>query len=250
MKKPLAILLLLSSFILGQNTKIDSLKARVESLEQEKQTIDEAVESIKTEIKALELEEAKKNLGFLMDEGIVVTTTVKHATFYVGDDLPPSERISLGIGKQLTVYPVAELMDLGYCYRAIYGGKTGWIYYRFFNEKSFPELKPIINEMSEKLETIKKKAKKNRAERLKTVAGERRANILKKYGMKTGTLILENKIEVGMTKQMVIAALGNPIDKNITTNRFGVNEQWVYKRGKYEYVYIDDGIVSSFQTKY
>ena len=232
MKKPLAILLLLSSFILGQNTKIDSLKARVESLEQEKQTIDDAVESIKTEIKALELEEAKKNLGFLMDEGIVVTTTVKHATFYVGDDLPPSERISLGIGKQLTVYPVAELMDLGYCYRAIYGGKTGWIYYRFFNEKSFPELKPIINEMSEKLETIKKKAKKNRAERLKTVAGERRANILKKYGMKTGTLILENKIEVGMTKQMVIAALGNPIDKNITTNRFGVNEQWVYRGGK------------------
>jgi endonuclease III-like uncharacterized protein len=64
MKKPLAILLLLSSFILGQNTKIDSLKARVESLEQEKQTIDEAVESIKTEIKALELEEAKKNLAF------------------------------------------------------------------------------------------------------------------------------------------------------------------------------------------
>jgi hypothetical protein len=250
MKKPLAILLLLSSFILGQNTKIDSLKARVESLEQEKQTIDEAVESIKTEIKALELEEAKKNLGFLMDEGIVVTTTVKHATFYVGDDLPPSERISLGIGKQLTVYPVAELMDLGYCYRAIYGGKTGWIYYRFFNEKSFPELKPIINEMSEKLETIKKKAKKNRAERLKTVAGERRANILKKYGMKTGTLILENKIEVGMTKQMVIAALGNPIDKNITTNRFGVNEQWVYRGERYEYVYIDDGIVSSFQTKY
>ena len=250
MKKPLAILLLLSSFILGQNTKIDSLKARVESLEKEKQKIDEVVETIKTEIKVLELEEAKKNLGFLMDEGIVVTTTVKHATFYVGDDLPPSERISLGIGKQLTVYPVAELMDLGYCYRAIYGGKTGWIYYRFFNEKSFPELKPIINEMSEKLETIKKKAKKNRAERLKTVAGERRANILKKYGMKTGTLILENKIEVGMTKQMVIAALGNPIDKNITTNRFGVNEQWVYRGGRYEYVYIDDGIVSSFQTKY
>ena len=116
MKKPLAILLLLSSFIFGQNTKIDSLKARVEFLEQEKRKMDEAVESIKTEIKALELEEARKNLGFLMDEGIVVTTTVKHATFYVGNDLPPSERISLGIGKQLTVYPVAELMEPGYCY--------------------------------------------------------------------------------------------------------------------------------------
>ena len=250
MKKPLAIRLLLSSFILGQNTKIDSLKARVESLEQEKQTIDDAVESIKTEIKALELEEAKKNLGFLMDEGIVVTTTVKHATFYVGDDLPPSERISLGIGKQLTVYPVAELMDPGYCYRAIYGGKTGWIYYRFFNEKSFPELKPIINAMSEKLETIETKTKKNRTDRMKIVAERKRARIFERYGEQAGSLILRKAIEIGMTKQMVIAALGNPADKNITTNRFGVNEQWVYRGGRYEYVYIDDGIVSSFQTKY
>ena len=250
MKNPLAILLLLSSFIFGQNTKIDSLKAKVESLEQEKQKIDETVESIKTEIKVLEREEVKKNLGSLMEEGIVVTTTPDFATFYIGDDLSSFERLSLGKGKKVTIYPVAELFSPGYCYKAMYENTIGWLYYRFFNEKDFPELKPIIIEMNEQLEAKKKKEKKNRAERLKTVAGERRANILKKYGMKTGTLILDNKIEVGMTKQMVVDALGSPDDKNITTNRYGVNEQWVYRGERYEYVYIDDGIVSSFQTKY
>ena len=143
MKKPLAILLLLSSFIFGQNTKIDSLKARVKSLEQEKQTIDDAVESIKTEIKALELEEAKKNLGSLMEEGIVVTTTKVYASFYEGDDPSKSKRIKLGKGKKVTIYPSAQLYEMGYCYRAIYEDKIGWIYNLFFDEKAFPELQPV-----------------------------------------------------------------------------------------------------------
>ena len=251
MKKHFAILLLLSSFIFGQNTKIDSLKARLESLEKEKQKIDEAVESIKTEIKTLELEEVKKNLGSLMEEGIVITTTVAYAKFYVGDDLSDlEERISLGKGKKVTIYPVAELFAPGYCYKAMYGDKIGWIYYRFFNEKSFPELEPIIIEMSEKLKEKKKNEKKTSADRKQSAAERKRARIIRQYGEKVGSLILENQIAIGMTKEMVTAALGFPADKNITTNRFGVNEQWVYRGGRYEYVYIDDGIVSSFQTKY
>ena len=107
MKKPLAILLLLSSFIFGQNTKIDSLKSRVESLEKEKQNIDVAVERIKAEIQSLELEEKKKNLVSLIQDSVSVTvkTTKAYTIFYLGDSFSRKNGLEIGINEEVTIFP-------------------------------------------------------------------------------------------------------------------------------------------------
>lgn len=49
---------------------------------------------------------------------------------------------------------------------------------------------------------------------------------------------------IGMTKDEVLnGAWGSPKDKNVTQNRYGTYEQWVYGGGKY--IYFTNGIVTS-----
>ena len=57
--------------------------------------------------------------------------------------------------------------------------------------------------------------------------------------------ISEGKIYIGMTKGQVTASWGAPEDKNISVGSWGTHEQWTYGS---QYVYIEDGILTSWQT--
>jgi hypothetical protein len=50
---------------------------------------------------------------------------------------------------------------------------------------------------------------------------------------------------VGMTADMLRASLGRPEQVNTTQTAGSTHEQWVYGS---DYIYVDDGIVSSYQT--
>lgn len=56
------------------------------------------------------------------------------------------------------------------------------------------------------------------------------------------------EVKVGMTRQDVIdlTEWGRPIKINKTENIYGVSEQWVYPN--YQYLYFDDGILTSIST--
>ncbi len=63
-------------------------------------------------------------------------------------------------------------------------------------------------------------------------------------------------ISRGMPRDLVIESWGNPDKINKSTGRFGVHEQWVYLHGgnymhipKRDYVYIDNGVVTGWQTE-
>ncbi|MEX0686784.1 MAG: hypothetical protein WD267_10195 [Balneolales bacterium] len=60
--------------------------------------------------------------------------------------------------------------------------------------------------------------------------------------------ILSGSIRIGMTKEMVRAAMGSPSDINRTVTASRISEQWVYgtTRNRF-YVYIENGIMTSFQ---
>jgi len=62
--------------------------------------------------------------------------------------------------------------------------------------------------------------------------------------------VLEKRVVIGMTAAQVQEAWGQPTNVNRSVSAGGTNEQWVYPRGaaKTNYVYLDDGIVRSFQT--
>jgi hypothetical protein len=58
--------------------------------------------------------------------------------------------------------------------------------------------------------------------------------------------ILTKKIFVGMTAEQARMSWGKPQTNNKTVTAAHVHEQWVYGSG--QYLYIDDGILTSFQT--
>ena len=73
--------------------------------------------------------------------------------------------------------------------------------------------------------------------------------MLDKWGEDLGRKILDGIIEIGYTDMMVEEALGHPDSINRTEYSFFVREQWVYNKGKYQYIYLEDGVVTSIQTK-
>lgn len=62
--------------------------------------------------------------------------------------------------------------------------------------------------------------------------------------------ISEKRVLVGMTAAQAQAAWGSPTSINRTVTAGSTHEQWVYRRGKMttNYVYLDDGVVRSFQV--
>jgi len=61
--------------------------------------------------------------------------------------------------------------------------------------------------------------------------------------------IRSGQVKLGMSKGMVTASIGFPIDVNRTVGTFGVHEQWVYgENPRYrKYIYFENGIVTSWQ---
>ena len=66
-----------------------------------------------------------------------------------------------------------------------------------------------------------------------------------KYGNKYGPLVEQNKIQIGMTKEMVEDSWGKPNDINRTVGSWGVHEQWIYDSGRY--LYFENGKLTSWQ---
>jgi len=77
----------------------------------------------------------------------------------------------------------------------------------------------------------------------------RKIRLVKKYGQRHGLRISNKEIWIGMSEEMLLDSWGRPSNKNITQSAFGKSEQWIYNRGQFrsDYVYLNDGIVSTIQ---
>lgn len=58
------------------------------------------------------------------------------------------------------------------------------------------------------------------------------------------------EVFVGMPASAAVQAWGQPTRVNTTHSRRGSSEQWVYRRGRSgtQYIYVEDGVVTSVQT--
>jgi len=227
------ILLVVFTNILHAQTnfdvKIDSLKNEIKNRNQE-------IEAIKEEINKLKIEKNKKRNSEVLTGGKVVEVTSSRAKLSIGEKLElSSEKIDLPKGAKITVYPIVAKYSLGYSYRAEYQGTMGWIYKSHFEEFS-SGMKRLAKDDIEKLtyDKIQKELMyKNKS--------------IEKFPVKYRDAISNNRIKVGMTREMVIASIGHPADENKTTTVYGTSIQMIYNRGKYKYVYLDNGIVDAFQ---
>jgi hypothetical protein len=68
----------------------------------------------------------------------------------------------------------------------------------------------------------------------------------KGWSARATTAVLAHTIFIGMTAEQALASWGKPSTNNKTVTASHVHEQWVYGSG--QYLYIDNGVLTSFQT--
>lgn len=81
---------------------------------------------------------------------------------------------------------------------------------------------------------LKEKEEREEQEQ-QAIFAQEKARLIKKYGKRNTQLILDEKVEIGFTKQMCIEVWGEPQDINRTITRNRVHEQRVYGIGCYLY---------------
>jgi len=71
----------------------------------------------------------------------------------------------------------------------------------------------------------------------------------KGYSDSTINNILNGTVRIGMTEEQVIYSWGRPDDINRSVGSWGVDEQWIYRRGdiKSQYLYFENGKLTSWQ---
>jgi len=67
------------------------------------------------------------------------------------------------------------------------------------------------------------------------------------FGEEIAKKVNDKQVWIGMTKEMLLASKGEPKDKNISTGSWGKHEQWIYPS---RYIYIEDGVITSFQSSF
>ncbi|MHB9140752.1 MAG: hypothetical protein ACYC25_02630 [Paludibacter sp.] len=130
--------------------------------------------------------------------------------------------------------------------------ETGTIYFDEFTEDTIKQSLnylsvPFIEYVS--LMNLEKYSSRKVYSGYKNSVNRKAHELFKKYSWtKEDCLSIAGRgINIGMNKNMVIAAWGKPYHINTTTNVYGVHEQWVYGKYSSSYVYFDDGIVTTIQ---
>lgn len=77
---------------------------------------------------------------------------------------------------------------------------------------------------------------------------ERFRNLAKKYGKQNAKTIIEERVRIGWSKEMCREAWGKPDDINRTIGSWGTHEQWVYGKINCNYLYFENGILTSIQN--
>lgn len=88
----------------------------------------------------------------------------------------------------------------------------------------------------EKRRLIERKRKLNKQKEYKQI-------LINKYGENNADFIMQGRIQMGFTKEMVRAAWGRPYDISTITNALGTVEMWMYGIGD-SYVYFQNGKVT------
>lgn len=113
-------------------------------------------------------------------------------------------------------------------------------YENFLTMEEFHKYQAMQNQLTA---AAKAKAAKAAAESAKR-AKEHREYIMTKYGETYGSLILQGRVVIGMTKDQCIESWGHPSRINRTTTALIVYEQWVYGN---RYLYFENGKLVTIQ---
>ncbi len=213
------------------NIKLEKLQKQRASIIKSLNEVDMKIQDLGDEIKTIK--QAKNPLSFPYLETVSKT--------YLRDE--PSI-----FGKKIATIPKGTRLKVigfkGTMWEVEYGEMHGYVI-KLDVEKD--EIEEVFKAKEKLLDAqIQNFNDKKRKEQFKKAQENRKIRLVEKYGSLTGKTIIDSKISIGMTKEMVIDSWGKPSDINTTITEYGVHEQWVYGSGSY--VYFEDGIVTTIQN--
>lgn len=280
MKRLWVILFVLPLF--GQNhfqVKLDSLKQLKNNALLEKGKLGKYLIELEKQIKQTDNEISRGKLN-------TDITPVKYRLMEKGQiwiDKPSlGKRVKFYTGAKVLLYP-KWYKNTKYIY-AEYGGEFGWLSDVFYDNEKLPQQfilaekvyreDLLIAEANRKKEIKEEKNRKmlESKEHYKILNRERQEEADKrmkeqdearekdrkfveerlklKYGDEISSLMIRHRIQIGWTKVMVEESIGYSVSKSKDTYTFGTQTQMVYNTGIYSYVYLENGIVTSFTERY
>jgi len=227
--------------LFGQSSidnEIDSLKTRMHQKENLIDSLKKDIEAIKIQITEAEKNKIRNKYLPKLKNAFELTISVS-AFFMKGGDKPsPSlELLEPGKGEKIKIYPEIEPYGSSHAWRAEYDGNIGWISY--FHLKGDEKKIPFYPLFEDQIISIQQEKKQKR-----TIASTKP---FERFPVHFRDDIKNGRVKIGMTREMVIASIGPPKEENKTTYSFGTKTQMVYGHYNYDYIYLDDGIVSAIQ---
>lgn len=242
-------LLCFNSLIIAQNLDEAQLKKSIDSLKNIINDNNKKIDTLKAYNGKIESEIKKRSSelnDFLLEKqigGVFVCTYATSVYEKPGVD-GGNSLIKLSKGDRVKVLDLSE----EYSYRVFFKEITGFAYKAAFisEEEANKRLAEVNRKIAE--EKLQKEILLEQdsifKERQIKATEKRKKDLIKKYGQTNGTKILEQKIWIGMTKEMVIESWGWPDDINRSVGSWGVHEQMVYGKS---FVYIENDILTSWQ---
>ena len=260
-------ILICNVFLLNAQIKLDSLDSLI-SLN-ETQGIDnvESIDSLQYLIDVLQESYAREQFLLLEREAVIRINRAAFAGMWINKPLM-GQRIDIPQGAEIIFFPY-YIQDF---IRISFNDTVGYMSSAFYDQVGLP---PYFQEARERALIREKNSLnlKNESDRFKRRAKERiheekylassiedltfaqkkeeyrKRILLDKWGDELGHKINDGVIEIGFTETMVEEAIGRPDSVNRTTYSYFMREQWVYNKGDYRYIYLEDGIVTAIQTK-
>jgi len=128
------------------------------------------------------------------------------------------------------------------------GSKEIALYFGYFSDGTFILESEFLRREAEKKKKEEELQREILAEQKKQDE-ERKQFVnrcIAKFGQKSGALIADGKVTIGMSREMCRTAWGEPIDINKTIVRGLTSEQWVYGWGTY--LYFDNSVLTAIQN--
>jgi|GEM_PF-2351927 len=261
MKIPFAvILILLVNIVYSQDQEIENLIKIKNELELKEKILKDSLKNIELKINKLKSIESFKKLEF--DEKRY--TTAKPIMKGIIKDAPEANGNKIGAFDENDNIKIF-IYNNGY-WLIEKDLKKGYIHNMYFeNDNYMDTLVTIYNKkhMKELFEKNNQEALKREQEQLEQQREQariliekqfeeeqkdslRKINIIAKYGQKIGQKLIDKTIWIGMTEEMLYDSWGQPKEINRTVTKYGEHKQCIYSSA---YVYVENGVVTSWQDK-
>lgn len=225
--------ILISSLAYSQD--IPALEKSLDSLKSLKATYHQRILEIDQEYSKIE-----KTINDKRFEHAVGSTYYCISSTYVESSPGKDDMVTyLAYGSKVKVLDQAEDH-----FKILYNNFEGWVSKAaLYTEQEYNDLVAAKQASVKESEAAKQAAIKTQTEQ----EANRKTTLTKKYGAATAQKILAGEIWIGMSDTMARESWGEPEQINRSVGSWGVHEQWVYGDN---YVYFEDGVLSSWQTSH